>query len=221
MSSTRVLLLLALGVVSCSTRASSDSSGAGAGSKDAAADASAGSGNTSGSDAGDAGDATESADDAADGSQGNDGGLDGGSGLDATTSGEGGSGYDGGAADARTDGAAGGLDYMIGIKTNGVPTGPAKVQAWLGRPVDLAGTTITTTSYIGSGSAYTNASGAHPLLECSFPLLSIFGESNDLDDMAQAASGSYDATYEAMSEALAAWPNPLLSVRIGLSLIHI
>jgi hypothetical protein len=46
-------------------------------------------------------------------------------------------------------------------------------------------------------------------------LLSIFGESNALDDMAQAASGAYDATYEAMAEALAAWKNPLLSVRIG------
>ena len=109
----------------------------------------------------------------------------------------------------------GGLAYMVGIKTNGVPTGPAKVEAWLGRPMDLAGTTITTTSYIGSGTPYTTASGAHPLLECSFPLLSIFSESNDLDDMAQAASGAYDATYEAMSEALAAWKNPLLSVRIG------
>ena len=110
---------------------------------------------------------------------------------------------------------AGGLGYMVGIKTNSAPTGPARVEAWLGRPLDVAGTTITTTSYIGSGTPYTTASGAHPLLECSFPLLSIFGESNGLSDMAQAASGAYDATYEAMAQALAAWPNPLLSVRIG------
>ena len=107
------------------------------------------------------------------------------------------------------------LSYMIGIKTNGVPTGPAKVEAWLGRPLDVAGTTITTTSYIGSGSPYTTVSGAYPLLEVSFPLLSIFGESNALDDMAQAASGAYDATYTQMAEALASWKNPLLSVRIG------
>jgi hypothetical protein len=107
------------------------------------------------------------------------------------------------------------LGYMIGIKTNSVPTGPAKVEAWLGRPIDLAGTTITTTSYIGSGTPYTTATGAHPLLECSFPLLSIFGENNNLNDMAKAASGSYDGTYEAMAEALASWANPLLSVRIG------
>jgi hypothetical protein len=117
--------------------------------------------------------------------------------------------------DAGSSGGAGALGYMVGIKTNSTPTGPAKVESWLGRPMDLAGTTITTTSYIGSGTPYTTASGAHPLLECSFPLLSIFGESNGLSDMAKAASGAYDATYEAMAEALAAWANPLLSVRIG------
>jgi hypothetical protein len=108
-----------------------------------------------------------------------------------------------------------GLGYMLGIKTNGVPTGPAEVEAWLGRPLDVAGTTITTTSYIGSGTPYTTASGAYPLLEVSFPLLSIFGETNDLTDMAMAASGTYDATYTQMAEALATWKNPLLSVRIG------
>ena len=129
--------------------------------------------------------------------------------------------HDGGASDAGSSGAAhdagssGALPYMVGIKTNSTPTGPAKVEAWLDRPLDIAGTTITTTSYIGSGTPYTTASGAHPLLECSFPLLSIFGESNNLNDMAQAASGAYDATYEAMAQALASWANPLLSVRIG------
>ena len=117
--------------------------------------------------------------------------------------------------DAATSSGAGALGYMVGIKTNSVPTGPAKVESWLGRPMDIAGTTITTSSYIGSGTPYTTASGAHPLLECSFPLVSIFGESNALDDMAKAASGSYDSTYEAMAEALASWANPLLSVRIG------
>src|ERR1700677_2396853 len=113
-----------------------------------------------------------------------------------------------GARDAEAGPAA--LSYMVGIKTNGVPTGPAKVESWLGRPLDVAGTTITTTSYIGSGTPHTTTEGAHPLLEVSFPLLSIFGESNDLDDMAQAASGAYDATYTQMAEALAAWKNPLL-----------
>jgi hypothetical protein len=132
---------------------------------------------------------------------------------DASSIDHGGAGQDAGSTAG--DGGAGALGYMVGIKTNTTPTGPAKVEGWLGRPLDLAGTTITTTSYIGSGTAYTTASGAHPLLECSFPLLSIFGENNDLTDMAQAASGSYDSTYEAMAEALAAWPNPLLSVRIG------
>jgi hypothetical protein len=109
----------------------------------------------------------------------------------------------------------GALSYMVGIKTNGAPTGPAEVEAWLGRPLDVAGTTITTVSYIGSGTPYTTASGAYPLLEVSFPLLTIFGEANDLTDMAQAASGAYDTTYTQMAEALAAWKNPLLSVRIG------
>jgi len=122
----------------------------------------------------------------------------------------------GGGGDAGRDGgiAEGGLPYMVGIKTNGSPTGPATVEGWLGRPLDVAGTTITTTNYISSA-PYTTASGAHPLLEVSFPLLSIFGESNGLSDMAQAAAGAYDTTYESMSQALAAWPNPLLSTRIG------
>jgi hypothetical protein len=121
-----------------------------------------------------------------------------------------------GGGDAGHDGALGegGLPYMVGIKTNGTPTGPATVEGWLGRPLDIAGTTITTTNYI-SGAPYTTASNAHPLLEVSFPLISIFGESNNLNDMAQAAAGAYDATYESMSQALAAWPNPLLSARIG------
>jgi hypothetical protein len=120
-------------------------------------------------------------------------------------------------ADAKDASDAGppGLSYMVGIKTNGDSTGPATVEAWLGRPLDVAGTTITTTSYIGAGMPYTDASGAYPLLEVSFPLLSIFGESNDLDDMAKAAAGDYDATYTQMAEALAAWKNPLLSARIG------
>jgi hypothetical protein len=119
-----------------------------------------------------------------------------------------------GATDAM-DGSAGALSYMIGIKTNGVPAGPATVASWLGRPVDVAGTTITTTSYIGSGAPYTTSGGAYPLLEVSFPLLSIFGESNALNDMSKAASGAYDATYTQMAETLATWKNPLLSVRIG------
>src|SRR5580692_1950364 len=111
----------------------------------------------------------------------------------ASPSGEGGSDGDAahGATDASSEGGttANGLSYMIGIKTNSTATGPAKVQGWLGRPLDVAGTTITTTSYIGANTKYTNASGAAPLLEVSFPLLSIFGESNDLNDLAKAASG--------------------------------
>jgi hypothetical protein len=126
----------------------------------------------------------------------------------------------GGGSDASTTVAdaglgAGGLAYMVGIKTNGVPAGPSTVQGWLDRPLDIAGTTITTTSYIGSNKEYVNASGNPPLLEVSFPLLSIFGESNGLNDLAKAAAGDYDATYEAMAQALAAWPNTLLSARIG------
>jgi hypothetical protein len=122
---------------------------------------------------------------------------------------------EGGATSIEGGAEAGALPYMVGIKTNSVPSGPATVQGWLDRPLDVAGTTITTTSYIGSGT-YVNASGSPPpLLEVSFPLLSIFDESNDLDDMAMAASGAYDATYEAMSQALAAWPNTLLSARVG------
>ena len=126
--------------------------------------------------------------------------------------------HDAGGYDAASDAApaAGALPYMVGIKTNSEPRGPATVQGWLGRPLDAAGTTITTTSYVGSNATYENATGSPaPLLEVSFPLLSIFGESNDLNDLAKAAAGDYDSTYEAMSQALAAWPNALLSARVG------
>jgi hypothetical protein len=116
------------------------------------------------------------------------------------------------AADAAIEG---GLPYLVGIKTNGVANGPATVEGWLGRPLDVAGTTITTTSYIGINKPYTNASNGYPMLEVSFPLLSIFGETNKLDDLAKAAAGDYDATYTQMAQALAAWKNPLLSARIG------
>jgi hypothetical protein len=130
--------------------------------------------------------------------------------------GTGGAGVDGGSTTSTGTGGAspGGLDYMVGYKCGLDTTGPAKVENWLGRPVDVAGATITTTAWINTAT-FTNTTGTNPLLECSFPLLSIFNESNNLTDMAQAASGAYDATYTAMAKALAAWPNPLLSVRIG------
>ena len=116
---------------------------------------------------------------------------------------------------AGTGGASpGGLGYLVGVKCGLDGTCPDKVETWLGRPVDVAGATITTTSFIGTAT-FAQTTGPVPLLEASFPLLSIFSESNDLNDMAAAASGAYDATYTTMAKALAAWPNPLLSVRIG------
>ncbi len=137
------------------------------------------------------------------------------SGAGARSSAEPGAGTAGSNAEAAGQGGdQGGLAYMVGIKTNGDSQGPAKVEAWLGRPLDLAGSTITTVGYIGSG-GYEAADGTHPLLEVSFPLLSIFNEPNQLNDLARAAAGDYDTTYEAMAQALAGWPNPLLSARIG------
>jgi len=117
---------------------------------------------------------------------------------------------------ATPDAGPGALGYMVGIKSNSVQNGAATVQGWLGRPLDLVGTTITTTSYVGgSNSAYTDENGALPLLEVSFPLVSIFGENPAYTDMAQAAAGAYDSVYEAMSADLASFPNQLLSARIG------
>jgi hypothetical protein len=110
----------------------------------------------------------------------------------------------------------GALAYMIGIKCNSDESAPGTLEGWLARKTDIAGTTITTTTWIGgTNAAYTNSDGSRPLLEVSFPLLSIFGEQPALTDMSQAATGAYDDTYEAMSTALAAFPNPLLSARIG------
>jgi hypothetical protein len=137
----------------------------------------------------------------------------GGGGTGGST-GTGGATADGGGGASTEGGSAGGLGYMVGVKCGLDVTCPDKVEGWLGRPVDVAGATITTTAWISSGT-FTQTHGNNPLLEASFPLLSIFGESNDLNDMAAAASGAYDATYTAMAKALAASPNPLLSVRIG------
>jgi hypothetical protein len=106
------------------------------------------------------------------------------------------------------------LDYMIGVDCGVDPTCPAKVEGWLERPLDVVGASISTTGWI-STAPFAQTMGGAPLLECAFPLLSVSGETNDLDDMAQAASGGYDAAYTDMAKALAAWPNPLLSVRIG------
>jgi hypothetical protein len=203
----RVILgCLAASVVACSSASSTPSGGdAGTAHFDASSSVTPESGDRGGDDSGASTDATGAA-------PGESRPTEGGAPLDSGLNG-GEPPLDSGSSEAAA--MTGALGYMVGIKTNSVPTGPAKLEGWLGRPMDLAGTTITTMSYIGSGTPYTTASGAHPLLECSFPLLSIFGESNGLSDMAQAASGAYDATYEAMAQALAAWPNPLLSVRIG------
>jgi hypothetical protein len=103
---------------------------------------------------------------------------------------------------------------MVGVKCGLTTTCPGTVESWLGRPVDVAGATITTTAWIASGT-FAQTEGNNPLLECSFPLLSIFGENNGLNDMAEAASGAYDTTYTAMAKALAASQNSVLSVRIG------
>jgi hypothetical protein len=46
-------------------------------------------------------------------------------------------------------------------------------------------------SHVG---AYTDENGALPLLDVSFPLLSIFRENPSYTDLAQAATGAYDAT---------------------------
>jgi hypothetical protein len=145
---------------------------------------------------------------------------DGGAASDASFSSDGAAATDGAASDSSaledSGDAAGALGYMIGVKTNGDRTGPATVQGWLGRPLDVAGTTITTTSYLGaSNSPYADEDGGVPLLEVSFPLLSIYNETPSYTDMAEAAAGTYDSTYEAMSERLATFPNPLLSARIG------
>lgn len=105
-----------------------------------------------------------------------------------------------------------GLSYMVGVKCGLDTECPRKVQSWLGRPVDVAGGTITTQPWIARSEFV--ETGHRPLFQAAFPLLSIFNDGN-LDDMAAAAAGDYDGTYEAMAKALAAWPNPLLSVRIG------
>ena len=48
------------------------------------------------------------------------------------------------------------------------------MQGWLGRPGDVAGTTITTTSYIGSNATYGNVTGSIlSLLDVSFQFGSI------------------------------------------------
>ena len=111
-----------------------------------------------------------------------------------------------------------GLSYMVGIKTNGVSR-PARRPSRAGS--DVRSTSRGRPSRRRATSARApptrTASGGHPLLEVSFPLLSIFGENNGLTDLAQAASGAYDATYEAMAAGArgVAQPAPLGAHRLG------
>jgi hypothetical protein len=105
------------------------------------------------------------------------------------------------------------LPYMLGYVVGGNADAAATVASWLGRPLDVVGNSIDTNAYIFVPPG--TDGGRPPLLEANFPMLSIFAEKIQLDDMGMAADGGYDVYYASMARSLAASADPLLAVRIG------
>ncbi len=124
-------------------------------------------------------------------------------------------------SDARADvpapDAANALSYMIGIKADGHLDAATVVQGWLGRPIDIVGATITTTTFMFSDATHPYAGSPLPVLDISFPLLSCWnsGDPGGYNDLGAAASGTYDAHYKAMADRLIGLQNQTAVVAIG------
>jgi len=101
------------------------------------------------------------------------------------------------------------IPYMLGYTTKDQPANAGIIAGWLGRPLDILGTTITMTNYWIQIKAPFRIS-------CAVPMLSIAGWDNlNATDMAKAASGEYDSHYQGMAEALKSAGGTLHAVRIG------
>jgi len=98
---------------------------------------------------------------------------------------------------------------MLGYTTKDNIGDAATISAWLGRELDILGTTITMTAYwISIPSPYR--------ISVAVPMLTISGWDNlGATDMAQAASGAYDQYYQNMANALKGASGSLYAVRLG------
>jgi hypothetical protein len=135
-----------------------------------------------------------------------------------STGSDGGRGDDGGTvADVGSPTGANPIPYMIGIKADERLDSATTMQSWLGRPIDIVGATITTTTFMFTDPTHPYAGTPTPVLNISFPLLSCWdnGDSGSYDDLGMAASGGYDTYYKAMADYLVSLQNPTAVVAIG------
>jgi len=103
------------------------------------------------------------------------------------------------------------IPYRIGYITKDVPANAQTIAGWLGRPLDVLGTTITL-----SGWWISSLFPPTVHVSAAVPMLSMPGWDNlNAFDMAQAASGGYDNYYKNVATNLAKSPAPILSVRFG------
>jgi beta-mannanase len=102
------------------------------------------------------------------------------------------------------------IPYRIGYIAKDHPSDGQTINGWLGRPLDVLGTTITLSAYwIPSFPSSVHVSAA-------VPMLTIPGwDPYNVFDMGKAASGGYDTYYRSMATALVKGPAKVLSVRFG------
>jgi hypothetical protein len=128
---------------------------------------------------------------------------------------------DGAGVDAPTSGdapsSASSIPYMLGIKADQTLDAAVTMKSWLGRPIDIVGATITTTSFMFTDPTHPYLGTPMPALDISFPLLSCWdgGDSGGYNDLGAAASGGYDAQYKAMADYLVSLQNHTALVAIG------
>jgi hypothetical protein len=119
--------------------------------------------------------------------------------------------------DSGIDGSVspGSLTYMIGYGGGAMSDSQvAAAEVFTGRPMDIGSDGITVDGF--QFPAYTSSNGRKLGKIIMFEMLSASYDSNkSLNDMNQAASGAYDATYAQMAQAMANSVEPIVSCRIG------
>jgi len=103
------------------------------------------------------------------------------------------------------------IPYKIGYITKDTPQDALTIAGWLGRNLDVLGTTITMSAWWPQSGYPKNVK-----ISAAVPMLSISGwDTLNAYDMAKAASGDYDNYYKAIATSLAKGPAPIESVRFG------
>jgi len=102
------------------------------------------------------------------------------------------------------------IPYRIGYITKDDPNNAQIIDGWLGRPLDVLGTTITLSGY------WIPTFPSNVYVSAAVPMLTIQGwDPYNLFDMEKAATGAYDTYYRGMATTLSKGPAKVLSVRFG------